>query len=433
MKKLLLAATVILLAIPLAGCKLPWQKDETEDDAPVSLVYWGIWEPESVMQDVIAKYQSLHPNVTIEYTRRPYSDGLYKEQLLERLADPDPNKAPHIMRIHNTWLPQFKSELAPIPADIMTESEYSQTFYNTALRDFKADGSLYGIPLEVDTLGLFYNKDLFAQEGFTTPPTDWDRFIEYAQKLTKYDPENEDRILQAGAAMGASSNVLHSAEILSLLMLQSDIEMTNDERTQATFDISNNEQGATVAEYYTNFIERYHVWGTELPNSLDMFIQGKLAMMIAPSWRVFDILDAKPNFEFDTAPVPQITLGTEVNYATYWGEVVSKDSPNTKVAWDFVRFLAEQEQLRTMYDAESDLRPFGEPYSRKDMRDEIKNAPYVGPFVNMAQTAGSWYMGNDDVATKALDDMITNILNGKAADSQIKTAAETVTLELEKL
>src|SRR3989338_1186401 len=29
-----------------------------------TLVYWGLWEPESVMQPIIAKYEKLHPGIT---------------------------------------------------------------------------------------------------------------------------------------------------------------------------------------------------------------------------------------------------------------------------------------------------------------------------------------------------------------------------------
>jgi len=425
-RKLLIVSLLAISATILGACK----KEETPADQPVTLVYWGLWEPESVMEEIIEEYQQLHPNVTIEYTRRPYSGGQYKQALLERLPEEDPRKAPDIMRISNTWLPELVDELAPIPTDIMSEAEYTQTFYDTALRDFKANGNIYAIPLEVDTLGLFYNIDLFRNEGLTIPPTDWDSFIEYAKKLTK---KEDSKITQAGAALGSSSNVLHSAEILSLLMLQSGIQMVDDNKTEAIFDTSNNAQGVTVVEYYTDFIERHGIWGEELPSSLDMFISGKLGMMIAPSWRVFDILDANPKFEFNTAKVPQISLGNEVNYSTYWAEAVSKDATDTKAAWEFVKFLSGAEQLQKLYDKESELRAFGEPYARKDLKDEIKNAPYVGPFVQMAPTAKNWYMGNDEVAFDALDILITNVLSGTSATKATEAAAEKVTFELTKL
>lgn len=424
--KILLLSSITVSAVLLGACRREQPADEQ-----ITLVYWGLWEPESAMEDIISEYRQSHPNVTIEYTRRPFSGGVYKEQLLERLASTDPQTSPDIMRIHNTWLPQFVSELAPLPGSIMTEAEYTQAFYDTALRDLKSDGGIYAIPLEIDTLGLYYNKELFENEGLTIAPADWDSFVEYAQKLTKKD-ENE-KITQAGAAIGSSENVLHSAEILSLLMLQSNVTMVNEDKTEATFDMSNNEQGATVVDYYTDFINRHGVWDESLPNSLDMFISGKLGMMLAPSWRVFDILNANPTFEFDTAKAPQIFLGNEVNLSTYWAEAVSKDSENTQAAWEFVKYLSEAEQLKKLYDAQSELRAFGEPYSRKDLRDEIRSAPYVGPFVQMAPTSRNWYMGNDIAAMEALDTMVTEVLGGTSTSKAIESAAEKVTLELQKL
>ncbi len=422
---------LISVLLTIGGCSLLPGKKKEEEEVPVTLVYWGLWETESVMREIIADYKKLRPNVTIEYTQRPFSEGIYKQQLLERLSDPDPRKSPDIMRIHNTWLPQFKDELAPIPTEVMTEAEYTQTFFDTAIRDFKSNGSIYAIPLEVDTLGLYYNKKLFQNEGLTIPPADWDSFIEYAKKLTKLD-ENK-KIIQAGAAIGTSNNILHSGELLSLLMLQSNVDMVSEDKKQAIFDTSSNKQGEVVVDYYIGFVKQHQVWGSELPNSLDMFIQGKLGMMIAPSWRVFDILNAQPNFEFGTAPVPQISLGREVNLSTYWAEAVSKDSVNSKAAWEFVKFLSEKEQMKKLYDKESDIRAYGEPYSRKDLREEIKDAPYIGPFVQMGPTARSWYMGNDEVALKAFEDMITNVLSEKSTSTEIADAAQKVTLELQKL
>ncbi len=35
-----------------------------------TIEYWGLWEPESVYTTVIADYQKLHPNVTINYKKK---------------------------------------------------------------------------------------------------------------------------------------------------------------------------------------------------------------------------------------------------------------------------------------------------------------------------------------------------------------------------
>jgi hypothetical protein len=67
------------------------------------------------------------------------------------------------------------------------------------------------------------------------------------------------------------------------------------------------------------------------------------------------------------------------------------------------------------------------------MRDEIKSAPYVGPYVNMAYTSKSWHMGNDEVMTTAFNTMITNVLSGKTSQTEIEKAAQTITTELQSL
>ena len=47
----------------------------------------------------------------------------------------------------------------------------------------KVNGVEYGIPYTSSARALFYNKDLFAKAGISTPPTTWDEYQADAQKL----------------------------------------------------------------------------------------------------------------------------------------------------------------------------------------------------------------------------------------------------------
>src|SRR3989338_8523102 len=46
-----------------------WQtyinKPQDTANQPITLNYWGLWEPAEVMQPVIDEYQKVHPNVTV--------------------------------------------------------------------------------------------------------------------------------------------------------------------------------------------------------------------------------------------------------------------------------------------------------------------------------------------------------------------------------
>ena len=48
---------------------------------------------------------------------------------------------------------------------------------------YQVDGKQYGIPFDLGMVGFWYNKDLFAQAGITTPPATWDEFLADIDKL----------------------------------------------------------------------------------------------------------------------------------------------------------------------------------------------------------------------------------------------------------
>ena len=45
------------------------------------------------------------------------------------------------------------------------------------------DGKTYGLPLGTSFLTTWYNKDMFAEVGYDTYPTNWDEFIDVCEKL----------------------------------------------------------------------------------------------------------------------------------------------------------------------------------------------------------------------------------------------------------
>src|SRR5262249_50677360 len=45
------------------------------------------------------------------------------------------------------------------------------------------DGKQYAIPFDLGMVGIWYNKDLFAQAGIAAPPTTWDDLLADVDKL----------------------------------------------------------------------------------------------------------------------------------------------------------------------------------------------------------------------------------------------------------
>ncbi|MDD4382064.1 MAG: extracellular solute-binding protein, partial [Candidatus Dojkabacteria bacterium] len=337
--------------------------------------------------------------------------------------------APDIFRIHNTWIPKFYQYLYALPSSIMSAQQYSDAFYPTAVDDLTAkDGNIYAIPLEIDGLMIFYNKQLLAEEGASKPPTDWDSLIELAQDLTKKD--SAGRITQAGLAIGTSRNILHSAEIFSFLLLQEGVSIIDETRTSVTLNTS---KIASILNTYTNFASgETAIWSSDLKNDLEMFFEGKLAMMIAPSWRTFDIITASPSTEFDTAPLPQLAANQDpVYFSTYWAEAVSKSSEYPEEAWKFIKFLAQKESQMTMYSNASKIRAFGEPYSLKELNSEMAGKKYVSAIAEMAPYMQSWQMGDETFVKTAINEAITAVVeSGDSASTALKKAEDDINDQL---
>lgn len=386
---------------------------------PTTVTYWGLWEDQNVFQQVISDYKRSHPNVTVKYLKQ--SPINYRERALTALAKDD---GPDIVRLHNAWLPMFKNLVAVVPKNIFSAESFRDTFYPVALKDLTIGSRPYAIPLGIDTLALFVNQDLFSTGGASLPST-WDEFRQVAAKLTVRDTLG--KIRTAGAALGTASNVDHWQDILALMMLQAGVDITVKPDAP---------EAAEALNYYVTFATVDRVWDETLDPSTLAFAQGKLAMYFAPSWRFFDLKALNPDLNFKVIPVPQLTGGSTVNFASYWAEVVSKKSKNSQAAFEFLKYLSDEESLTKLYFAQSKLRAFGQPYPRVKMATLLSSDPNVGPFIAAAPTAQSSYLvsftsdgdtGLNSRIAAYYRDAINSMLRGSDAASALTTVASGVT------
>ncbi len=380
----------------------------------VSLTYWGLWEPETVMSSVISDYQKTHPNVKINYVFQSPKD--YRERLASALVS---DKGPDIFRFHSSWVPMFKNDLSPIPAKTMDAASFEASFYPVARQDLRVGNSYVGIPLEIDTLALFINEEIFETAG-KTPPTTWDELRKTAIELTTKDSEGKIQI--SGAALGRTENVDHWSDILALMMLQNGADLTNPTGALAEDALA----------FFSIFSKIDGVWDETLPSSTAAFAGGKVAMYFGSSWEVFEIKKANPNLRFRVLPVPQLE-GTNITWASYWVEGVAKKSKFQDESFEFLKYLSERETLQKLFQAESQLRLFGEPYSRVDMANLLSDDDFAGAFIKQAPAARSWYLcsrtfdnGLNDKMIKYFEDAVNSVNEGKTAKEALETTASGV-------
>ena len=334
----------------------------------VVLSYWGLWEPTSVMQEVLEDFEQ-QTGIGVDYRQQSHKD--YRTRLQSAI---EAGSGPDVFRYHATWVPMLEEELAPMPTRVMSVAEYEQTFYPIYSQQLQHNGQLVGIPLMYDGLGLYYNKDILQTANEEVPST-WGEVRVLADKLTV---RNGNEVERGGIALGNTSNVEHFSDILGLLIHQNGGNPSNP--------LSGEVRDAI--DFYALFAKSTPVYGSNLPNSTTAFARGDVAMMLAPSWRAHEVKHINPDLNFEIAPVPKLGE-SEYGWATYWAEGVSSKSPHADEAWQLLKYLSTPDVLRKLYSAQSEIRAFGEIYPRVDMASELANAEYVSAYLQDAPLARS--------------------------------------------
>ncbi len=398
----------------------------TRSGQRVELSFWGVFDSEEDFRQVIQNYQDVNNRITINYKLIPYEE--YESTLINALAA---GTGPDIVMLHNNWFPKHKDKLKFAPSVLPDEEEpfftlkdYQDQFVEVAAKDLIENKNIYGFPLYVDTLALFYNKDMLNSAGFTRPPKTWDEFNNYVETLTKFNIVGN--ITKSGAAFGTAKNINRSSDILMALMIQSGVQMTDSENSKATFaeSVSGERVGERSLEYYTSFANpksRAYTWNNTLSYSIDAFIEGNAAMMINYSHQIGIVRAKATRLNFGVAPMPQLNLDDVRNHADYWAVAVSNKSKNDIEAWKFIKYLTSKTGSIDYLNAT--LRPA----ARQDVIALQKNDVDLGLFALQALTARSWYQIDEKAIEGIFADMIEDVnLNRQSVRDALKNAESRV-------
>ncbi len=399
---------VIRFVVPLFGSK---------SNEKVTVSYWGLWEDASVMQSLITEFQKANPNITVVYSKEDPKQ--YRERLVTRIKN---STGPDIFRYHNTWVPQLSTILLPLPTSVISGSDFKQQYYSAAQKDLIKNGAVYGIPLGIDTLALFLNKEALQAAGVTAPTT-WEDFASSAKALAVKDETG--KIKTAGAALGAFDNITHAPDIISLLLLQNGADLQSLNTT-----VSN---ASDALQFYVSFTkDEGKVWDETLDPSILAFAKGNLAMYFGYSWDIFTIKALNKDLVFEIVPVPHLP-NRDITVASYWVEGVSQKTKHQKESLKFMQFLAKKETVQKLFTEQSKTRLFGTPYARVDLASTVKDNIYLSPFLSQAQGAMSSFFASDTYDNGLnsqmngyLGNAVRAILSNTSPESAVETLSQGV-------
>jgi multiple sugar transport system substrate-binding protein len=400
-----------------------------------NLEVWGVFDDSQAFNTAITAFQKANKTIHVNYKMFKPQD--YEKAVLDALAA---GQGPDVWMMHDTWLPKDINKIQPMPASVggskvplMTERQFRDTFVDVAAADLINGGKIYGLPLYVDTLALYYNKDMFATAGIAQAPRTWTEFQDDVKKITTLDASRN--ITRSGAAMGTARNINRATDILMMLMLQSGVQMTDADHVQATFSRSVDGQnvGERTLEFYTDFANKgrgvgdngkeVYTWDDTMHYSMDAFAAGETAMMINYAHQIPVLRAAAPRLNWAIAPVPQVSTVDSRTYADYWPFVVSLSSKQSDAAWTFAYYMTAGDGTVPYINAA--LRPT----ARRDLITQQKTDPDLGVFAEQALTARSWFQVDNTAIETIFADMIDAVnLGGQTFQDAIRAAEAKVSV-----
>jgi len=281
-----------VFAVMIFSGLLPIGKKSAKTAAQGTVILWGTL-PEREMRGVIENFDGIDKNIlTIKYIQK--SEDSYQQDLIEAFAG---NTGPDLFFISPSMI--LKNEklgfIYEMPFASYPEKNFRDTYIDGA-DVFLTKTGITGLPILVDPIVLYYNKNILSNEGVIKVPEYWDELIGLSQKLTK--KKDDGSVSQSMIALGLFNNVTNAKDILATLLTQSNnsivIRGSDNNATSVLSSGSYNTGTSAVAslKFFTEFSNpSYEVysWNRSLPQSKDFFISNKSAFYLGRASELFEI------------------------------------------------------------------------------------------------------------------------------------------------
>lgn len=429
-KRLSAVLIVVSLFLTLPACRFI-KRDQNQDPLEeITLTFYGLYDNEELYEPLIQAYESDHPNVTVLYKKFTNPED-YLSLIINELAE---GEGPDIFMLHNTWFPRHYKKLSPAPSNVISPEVFRSLFVEITGKELIIPNDMgleqiWGLPLYVDTLALYYNQehieDALASRGHPSPT--WAGIKEDVSQLNRQD-QSFERFERAGIALGRADNILRAFDALMLMMLQYKVNFYTEDLKTETFSTDPN--ALSALELYTSFAlpsQKNYSWNKYLadPESaekeLTTFAKGKLSMILGFSFTyealVNEISRLKAEGEasidlsdIEVQEVPQVydpetSAETRETYASYYVPVVSRTTEHGEEAWNFLVHLVTEENLTYYHEVTH------RPSARRNLIETQMLDPIYGVFAAQVGYAESIPMADPEKYKEIFLEAVNEVLN----------------------
>ncbi|MBS4210500.1 ABC transporter substrate-binding protein [Bacillus sp. FJAT-50079] len=279
-------------------------------------------------EDIIGAFEKEHPNIKIKLIQNEDPDTLVRQQMAA-------GAGPDIVLVDGpTTLLQFAKSGYLLPLDeYADEFGWNQRYFEWAYDTGYTDDKLYGLPGQYESLVVWYNKDMFKENGWQEP-NNFQDFIALNEKIKKsgkipvafgttdFRPSNEWWLSVV------YNSYLGGTEFKKVL--KNELSWSSDLMQEATQTWKELWQEGYINEKQSHAIS--------IEDSWYLFNNEEAAMKMEGTWATSRLTTDPPSFEVDFFVMPAWRDGLEPTLPMALGESAGINS-KTKHPKESAQFL----------------------------------------------------------------------------------------------
>lgn len=423
---ILIAVFVVFIIVGVAVFALYKGKDSTT--ALPTIEVWGTFSNVTFAQLVQNLNLTRSEALKINYVQK--APAQFDKDFIETLAR---GGGPDAVLLPQEMLLKHVDKIVPIPATILSERTFKDTYVQQAEQYINSNGIL-ALPFTIDPLVMYWNRNTFTNAGIPAYPKYWDEFSGYGKYLTIKD-ENSN-IRKSALALGEFKNITHAREIFGALLMQAGnpvVQVTQQPSADGVVDMAASAlaQGsirgldstnATITFFtrYSNPADPDYSWNRSLSQSQSAFLSGTLATYFGFASELAGMRGKNPNLNFDVATFPQARKGTlRATYGTMYGLSIVRSSADPTATYSVLSNLITPE-AQTFISKAVYLPPV-----RRDLISLGNADPYMASFYDSALISRSWLDPDVQSTTNIMQEMVESVTSGRKASSDAIQDADT--------
>jgi len=303
---------------------------------PITLDIWGGYpEVDEVYKQAGAAFKETHSNVDFTV----FSTDLRGFEQKLTTALPSKTAGDVVVRTTN-FLARFIDEglLQPVPDDLKTAIT-GGGYADEVVKDTTYSDNIWSLPIFTGGTAVYYNTDMYTAAGITAPPTTMDQLKENAYKLAQKDASGNTTV--SGWSLRLAGQGSGVAEKFWILLLQDGKTLIREtpEGSGKWVAEYNGPEGVKLLQMYVDML-RDGVTTLTIDADAKAFETEQTAQFLRESWVIPEIASVAPGLvgRYATVAPPNADI------LTVESMFVPEASENAACAWEFIRFMRDQDQ-----------------------------------------------------------------------------------------